>query len=80
MPRLTAPAMGEDRIVVGVDTHKDVRAAVALSAVGLGIGQVIVPTTSQGIGRLRTWANDLGRIDAWVSRGPGATAPVWHAH
>ncbi len=72
MPRPTAPATGEDRIVVGVDTHKDVHAAVALSAVGLVIGQVIVSTTSQGIGRLRTWANDLGQVDAWGVEGTGS--------
>ena len=64
MPDSTRVARGEDPIVVGVDTHKDVHAAVAVSATGVVIGQVIVPTTSQGIGQLRTWANDLGAVTA----------------
>jgi len=68
---VAAPARCDDRIVVGVDTHRDVHAAVALSGSGVVVASVVVATTSRGIRELRRWARSLGVVEAWGVEGTG---------
>jgi transposase len=60
-------------IVVGVDTHRDVHVAVALSGVGGNLGTTSVPTTVAGSSELLRWAQALGPVHAFGIEGPGAT-------
>ena len=71
MTSVAATSGHDDRIVVGVDTHKDVHAAVALSAAGVVLESIVVATTSRGIRELRRWATALGTVSAWGIEGTG---------
>ncbi len=59
-------------IVVGVDTHRDVHVAVALSGVGANLGTTSVPTTVAGSSELLRWAQALGPIVAFGIEGTGS--------
>lgn len=69
MSSLAAVGGADERIVIGVDTHKDVHAAVALTASGVVLEHVVTATTSKGIRQLRTWAADLGVVSGWAVEG-----------
>lgn len=71
MTSLAAGLGPDERIVVGVDTHRDIHAAVALSRAGVVIGSIVVATTSRGIRELRRWAATLGVVDGWGIEGTG---------
>ena len=45
-----------DEVVLGVDTHLDLHAAVALDQLGRRPGELTVPTTKRGYERLLRWA------------------------
>ncbi len=59
-------------IVVGVDTHRDVHVAVALSGVGANLGTTSVPTTVAGSSELLRWAQALGPTVAFGIEGTGS--------
>jgi transposase len=61
-----------DGIVVGVDTHRDVHVAVALSGVGSNLGTTSVPTTVAGSSELLRWAQALGPVRAFGIEGTGS--------
>jgi transposase len=49
-------------VIGGVDTHKDVHAAAALTATGQLLGTALFPTTSVGHNQLLGWSRDYGRV------------------
>jgi transposase len=49
-------------VVGGVDTHKDVHAAAALSTSGRLLGTALFPTTRAGYGQLLAWLAGHGRL------------------
>lgn len=49
-------------VVLGVDTHLDLHVAVALDRLGRRLGELAVPTTSQGYERLVRWARNFGTV------------------
>ncbi|WP_369126551.1 IS110 family transposase [Dankookia rubra] len=59
-------------IVVGIDTHKHVHAAVALSALGARLAATTVPASRAGYGRLAAWARSLGTVKAFGVEGTGS--------
>jgi len=61
-----------DRIVVGVDTHRDVHVAVALSRLGTCLGTISVPSTPVGFADLLHWASALGPILSFGIEGTGS--------
>jgi hypothetical protein len=61
----SAPA----RITLGVDTH----AAVANDSFGRRLDTTSVPTTLAGYAELLGWAQRLGQIEGWGSKGPAAS-------
>ena len=71
MPSVTFLSDTDDRIVVGVDTHSDTHAAVALNSRGALLTSTCAPTTSRGIRQLREWAAALGEVAAWGVEGTG---------
>jgi transposase len=59
-------------VIVGVDTHKDAHAAVAIDAVGARLGTKNVPATAEGYRTLQAWALDLGPVQAFGVEGTGS--------
>src|SRR3712207_286430 len=66
--RETVPA----EVIIGVDTHKDVHAAVAIDAFGVHLGIKTIPASSKGYRALETWAVSLGLIRAVGIEGTGS--------
>jgi transposase len=59
-------------VVVGVDTHKHVHAAVVISALGARLGATTVPTNAKGYRDLAAWACSFGAIKAFGIEGTGS--------
>jgi transposase len=59
-------------IVVGVDTHKHVHAAVVVNSLGARMGATTVPTSAKGYCDLATWACSFGAIKAFGIEGTGS--------
>ena len=56
-------------VIVGVDTHKHVHAAVAIDARGARLGATTVPVGAEGYHELEAWARALGAIRAFGVEG-----------
>jgi transposase len=59
-------------VIVGVDTHKHVHAAVAIDALGARLGATTVPVGERGYRVLEAWARSLGPIRAFGVEGTGS--------
>ena len=59
-------------LFVGVDTHKDVHAAVAVTASGVRLAATAVPASSQGYATLEAWARSMGSVQAFGIEGTGS--------
>ena len=59
-------------VVVGVDTHKHVHAAVVISALGIRLGTMTIPTNPKGYRDLAAWACSFGTIRAFGVEGTGS--------
>lgn len=59
-------------IVVGVDTHKDQHVAVAMSELGMRLGDLSVPANREGYAALLTWSRDLGEPRIFAVEGCGS--------
>jgi transposase len=59
-------------IIIGVDTHKHVHAAVAVDALGTRLGTVTVPVGETGYRTLEAWARSLGAVRAFGVEGTGS--------
>jgi transposase len=59
------------RVVVGVDTHRDVHVAVALDHLGRKLDVLEVATTTKGYRELLEWAQSFGDVEAWGVEGTG---------
>ncbi len=59
-------------IIIGIDTHKDVHAAVAINGIGARLGATTIPTTPAGYQTLRAWAEAFGTIRAFGIEGTGS--------
>ena len=49
-------------VFIGVDTHKEVHAAAAISGVGAHLATTTVPASSKGYGALEAWAKTMGAV------------------
>ena len=58
-------------IIIGVDTHKHVHAAVAINALGARVGAMTAPVSAQGYRDLEAWARSIGPIRAFGIEGTG---------
>jgi transposase len=68
----TSGAPGEGAILGGVDTHKDVHAAVAMSGAGRLLGTAEFPTTPVGYRRLVAWLRSFGPVERVGIEGAGS--------
>jgi transposase len=59
-------------IIIGVDTHKDVHAAVAMNGLGARLGTRTIPASSKGYQELEAWARSFGPVRAFGIEGTGS--------
>jgi transposase len=59
-------------IIIGIDTHKDIHAAVAISGIGARLGATTIPTTPAGYQTLQGWAEAFGKVRAFGIEGTGS--------
>jgi len=59
-------------VIIGVDTHKDVHAVAAISALGVHLASTTIPASSKGYQALETWATSLGTVRAIGIEGTGS--------
>jgi transposase len=59
-------------VIVGVDTHKHVHAAVAIDALGARLGATTIPVGERGYQALEAWARSLGPVRAFGVEGTGS--------
>jgi hypothetical protein len=53
------------KIIIGVDTHKDIHAAVAINEIGARLGTLTIPVRPKGYRDLEIWARAFGVIHAF---------------
>jgi len=63
-------------VVIGVDTHKNVHAVAAVSALGVHLASTTIPASSKGYQALETWATSQGTVRQSESRALAPTAPA----
>jgi transposase len=68
------------RVVIGVDTHKDVHVAVALNGLGRRIDSTTIPTTTAGYRKVVDWAEALGDVEAFGVEGTGSYGAALARH
>jgi transposase len=61
-----------NKIIIGVDTHKDVHVAVAINEIGARLGMLTIPVSPKGYQNLETWARAFGMIYAFGIEGTGS--------
>ena len=66
--RETDPA----EIIIGVDTHKQTHAAVAINGLGARLGVITLPASLRGYQELETWAQSFGPVRAFGIEGTGS--------
>ncbi len=59
-------------IIIGVDTHKHVHAAVAVDGLGARLGTMTIPVSRTGYRDLEAWARSFGPIRAFGIEGTGS--------
>jgi transposase len=62
----------DERIVVGVDTHKNIHVAVVLNGIGGKLSELSVPANTAGYERLEAWATEAGAVIAFGVEGTGS--------
>ncbi len=62
---------GGEAIFLGVDTHLDAHAAVALDGLGRRLGSASFPATAAGYVALLSWAEDIGPVETAGVEGTG---------
>ncbi len=68
----SSDAVGEARVIVGVDTHRDEHVAVAIDRLGARLGEHRLPTSLKGYEGLDRWATGLGEVVAFGIEGTGS--------
>jgi len=61
-----------DTVIVGVDTHKDLHVAVAITGLGAPLGTFTVPVAAAGYRQLLQWAEAFGPVQAFGIEGTGS--------
>lgn len=61
-----------NHVIIGVDTHKNTQAAVAIDEQGARLGSTTIPATRKGYRELDAWAAQFGHIKAFGIEGTGS--------
>jgi transposase len=64
--------LAEERIVVGVDTHKNTHVAVILNEIGGKLSELSVPANTAGYQKLEAWATEQGEQITFGVEGTGS--------
>lgn len=59
-------------VIIGIDTHKFVHAAVAINELGARLGQITIPVSAKGYRDMEAWARSLGSVRAFGIEGTGS--------
>jgi transposase len=59
-------------IIIGIDTHKEAHAAVAINGLGSRLGAMTLPASRRGYQELEAWAHSLGRVRSFGIEGTGS--------
>jgi transposase len=59
-------------IIIGIDTHKEAHAAVAINGLGSRLGAMTLPASRKGYQELEAWALSLGRVRSFGIEGTGS--------
>ncbi|WQO30194.1 transposase (plasmid) [Microvirga lotononidis] len=59
-------------VIIGIDTHNEAHAAVAINGLGSRLGAITLPATRRGYQELEAWAHSLGRVRAFGIEGTGS--------
>jgi transposase len=71
MARQSMAQRGSGRVIVGVDTHKDVHVARAKDELGRALAQITIPASAKGYRRLLSWSRELGGVRTFGVEGTG---------
>ena len=71
-PLPMSEALRSGEVIVGVDTHKHVHAAVAINRLGARLGATTIPVAAKGYRELEVWACSLGAVRAFGIEGTGS--------
>jgi transposase len=66
------PETNPAEVIIGVDTHKHVHVAVALTTLGARLGTITIPANRQGYQELEAWAQSFGPVRAYGVEGSGS--------
>lgn len=69
---MTQNTIDSTQIIIGVDTHKDTHAAVAINGLGARLGDRIEPANPAGYQQLLNWAKTFGQQVAFGVEGTGS--------
>jgi transposase len=72
MANTTMAYTAPPRVIIGVDTHKDLHVAAARDQLGRRLGTTIAQATRTGYAQLLAWAHALGEVQAWGVEGTGS--------
>ena len=59
-------------IIIGIDTHKETHAAVAINGLGARLGAITLPASRRGYQEMETWARSFGLVRAFGVEGTGS--------
>ena len=59
-------------IIIGIDTHKQTHAAVAINGLGARLGAIALSASSKGFQELEAWARSFGPVRAFGIEGTGS--------
>ena len=59
-------------IIIGIDTHKEAHAAVAINGLGARLGAMTLLVSSRGYHEMESWAQSLGPVRAFGIEGTGS--------
>ena len=59
-------------IIIGIDTHKEAHAAVAINGLGSRLSAMTLPASHRGYQELEAWALSLGHVRSFGIEGTGS--------
>ena len=59
-------------VIIGVDTHKNIHAAVVINELGARLGTMTIPASRKGYQQLEAWAPSFGPVRAFGIEGTGS--------
>ena len=71
-PQQGQPGSAPGRVVLGVDTHKDIHVAAVVTTLGAQVADATFRTTAAGYRQMLAWARSYGVLDRAGVEGTGS--------